>query len=193
MKILAIVSSVNKDGKTGALALSLIEGMKTGGADESNVVFLTEMDLQRCRQCDSEGWGDCRYVGRCIIEDDFQKVIAEIKESDIIIFATPVYFSDMSESMRCFLERLRRTCITDKGRPGIAGKPIIGICYAGGSGGGSVACMYNLELMLLQCGFDIKDMVSVRRQNFAIKKEILKMLGRWMITSDNTNQNLNMI
>ena len=114
MKILAIVSSVNKDGKTAASARSLIEGAEAVGADGS-LVFLTEMDQQRCRQCDSEGWRNCRYMGRCIIEDDFQKLVEEIREADIIVFATPVYFSDMSESIRGVLERLRRTCITEKG------------------------------------------------------------------------------
>ncbi|MHB1457713.1 MAG: flavodoxin family protein [Armatimonadota bacterium] len=182
MKILAIVSSVNKDGKTAASARSIIEGAETGGT-EGNLVFLTEMNLQRCRQCDSEGWGNCRYVGRCIIEDDFQKLVEEIRESEIIVFATPVYFSDISESIRGVLERLRRTCITEKGRPEIAGKPVVGICHAGGSGGGSIACMHNLEMMLIQCGFSIEDMVSVRRQNFEVKQEMFRILGKWLVES----------
>lgn len=177
MKILAIVSSVNKDGKTADSARSLLEGAQ--GA-EGNLVFLKDMDLQRCRQCDSEGWGNCLYLGSCIIEDDFQGIIEQIRVSDVVVFATPVYFSDMSESMRGFLERLRRICITEKGRPGIAGKPVVGICHAGGSGGGSIACMHNLELMLLQCGFSIEDMVSVRRQNFEVKQEMFRILGKWL-------------
>lgn len=182
MKVLAIVSSVNKDGKTAASAKSLLEGAQIGGA-QSKLVFLTDMYLQRCRQCDSEGWGECRYEDRCIIEDDFQSLIDGIRESDVIIFATLVYFSDMSESMRGVLERLRRTCITELGRPGITGKPVIGICHAGGSGGGSITCMHNLELMLLQCGFSIDDMVSVRRQNFEVKQEMFRILGRWLVES----------
>lgn len=179
MKILAIVSSVNKDGKTAASARSLIEGAETGGA-EGNLFFLTDMDLQRCRQCDSEGWGNCLHLGSCIIEDDFKELVDRIRESDTVVFATPVYFSDMSESMRSFLERLRRICITEKGRPGITGKPVVGICHAGGSGGGSIPCMHNLELMLYQCGFSIEDMVSVRRQNFEPKQEMFRILGKWL-------------
>jgi hypothetical protein len=89
--------------------------------------------------------------------------------------------------MRTFLDRYRRTLF----KPGAApppgfgmtgGTPAIGICYAGGSGNGTISCAFFLERVLQTCGFDIVDMIPVRRQNIDNKIPILEMTGRWLAT-----------
>jgi len=79
---------------------------KAGGKTES--IFLTELAIERCRQCNKEGYGICISKRRCIIKDDFASVVAKMKAADVVVFASPVYFLDLSESMRAFLERARR-------------------------------------------------------------------------------------
>jgi hypothetical protein len=37
-----------------------------------------------------------------------------------------------------------------------------------------------LEKVLSRCGFNVVDMVPVRRQNLELKQEVLKMTGRWL-------------
>jgi len=37
---------------------------------------------------------------RCIIEDDFNSVAAKLAAADAVVFASPVYFVDLSESLR---------------------------------------------------------------------------------------------
>jgi multimeric flavodoxin WrbA len=97
------------------------------------------------------------------------------------VFATPVYFSDLSESLRAFLDRLRRTCIhQEAGRRGLAGKPAVGICVAGGGGGGAPACAVSLEKVLATCRFDVVDMVPARRQNLDMKLGVLRATGQWL-------------
>ena len=85
------------------------------------------------------------------------------------MFTTPVYYSDLSESLRAFLDRLRRTCTHKDGKVGIENKPVIGVCVAGGGGGGAPACCVSLEKVLSTCGFSVVDMVPVRRQNLEAK------------------------
>ena len=72
----------------------------------STVSTLPEMAIERCRQCDADGWGVCRARGSCVIEDDFAGLVERMREADAIVFATPVYFSDLSESLRAILDRL---------------------------------------------------------------------------------------
>ncbi|NQT93778.1 MAG: flavodoxin family protein [Lentisphaerae bacterium] len=139
--------------------------------------FLPQLGIERCRQCDNDGWGLCRGEGRCIIDDDFADVADKIRAADIAVFATPVYFSDLSESLRAFLDRLRRTCIHEAGRPGIEGTKAVGVCVAGGGGGGAPACCDSLEKVLATCGLDVIDMIPVRRQNLAAKLSILEQTG----------------
>ncbi len=113
-----------------------------------------------------------------MIEDDLHKLIEKIKGADLIVFATPVYFGDLSESMRAFLDRLRRTCMNQNGKEKVAGKKAIGICVAGGGGGGAPSCAVSLERVLGTCGFDLFDIIPVRRQNIEMKVGILEFTDR---------------
>ena len=127
--------------------------------------------------------GVCRSDGRCIIEDDLPTILKSITSADAVLFATPVYFSDLSESIRAFLDRLRRICINPVGRTIAQGKIVAGVCVAGGGGGGSPACCVSLERVLATCGFDVVDLVPVRRQNLEAKLPRLRSLGEWLATN----------
>ena len=185
MKTIIITGSRNSKGQTAKATGALIEGLNHVKTQQvgSNVASVEEfllprMKIERCRQCDDNGWGICRTEGNCIIEDDFQMLVDKIKDSDLVIFATPVYFSDLSESLRAFLDRLRRTCMNEAGKKGIEGKRAIGICVAGGRGGGAPECTVRLEKVLRTCGFDLLDFIPIRRQNLDDKLDVLRTIGR---------------
>ncbi len=178
MKILAILGSRNPQGQTAEAAGALLAAAAEAGA-EVDEVFLPAVQIERCRQCEDHGWGTCRSAGVCVIEDDFAGLVARLKAADAAVFATPVYYGDQSESMRAFTDRLRRVVRNDK--TGIAGKPAIGVCVAGGGGGGAPTCVVSLEKVLSTCGFNCLDMVPVRRQNLALKKEVLRTTGAWLV------------
>lgn len=179
MELLVISGSRNPVGQTASAGNALLQGAAEAGADGEQL-FLTHLKIERCRQCDENGWGTCRCDGQCVIEDDFASVVARIREAEVVAFANPVYFSDLSESMRAFLDRLRRITRHDSAKDGIAGKRALGICVAGGGGGGAPACALSLEKVLATCGFDVVDMVPARRQNLELKREILRTTGKWL-------------
>lgn len=179
MKFIAIIGSRNPKGQTAKAVNAFINGVKSVGG-ECEQFFLPSMKIERCRQCDENGWGICRSQGKCVIDDDFSLLVDKIKNSDAVLFATPVYFGDLSESIRAFLDRLRRTCMNEAGKQNIAGKKAIGICVAGGGGGGSYWCSVSLERVLSTCGFDLFDIIPVRRQNLDMKTSILEATGKWI-------------
>lgn len=181
MKFAIILGSRNPDGQTARAAQAVRDGLIAGGG-EGQLVYLPQLEIECCRQCDANGWGTCRSEGRCVIEDDLASIADQIRDADAVVFATPVYFSDLSESMRAFTDRLRRICRVQESRRGIEGKPTIGVCVAGGGGGGAPACTVSLEKVLRTCGFDVVDMIPARRQNLDLKTEILKTTGRWLAT-----------
>ena len=151
-------------------------------------VFLPQLKLERCRQCQDDGWGLCRQEGRCVIEDDLAGLVAMIRGVDAVLFATPVYYSDLSESLHALTDRLRRTCTHKAGRSAVEGKPAMGICVAGGGGGGAPACCVSLERVLNTCGFDVVEMIPVRRQNLDAKLAMLGMTGRWLASLPRSGQ-----
>jgi len=176
MKAIAQIGSRNPHGQTARAMNSFLQGMGSA-AMGCESVFLPPLQIEHCRQCDQDGWGLCKKEGRCEVQDDFAHLVEKIRTADAVVFATPVYFSDLSESLKAFLDRLRRITRHDDGKSGLAGKPAVGICVAGGGGGGSALCAFSLEKALATCGFSVVDMVPVRRQNLECKVALLRTAG----------------
>ncbi len=61
MKILFISGSKNREGRTAGAINTIIEAAEKAGA-ETETVFLPELKLEHCRQCDADGWGICRLT-----------------------------------------------------------------------------------------------------------------------------------
>ena len=197
MHILMVSGSRNREGRTARAMAAVGKGiLSAGGTWES--IFLPELAIEKCRQCEKDGWAICRTEHRCIIQDDFDSVVTRLKTADVAVFATPVYFFDLSESLRAFLDRLRR--ITPRPGPGsparrvqtlpgvspvmppVGAVPAIGVCIAGGGGRGAPWCCVMLERMLPECGFDVVDMIPVNRQNFEFKLPVLELTGKWLVS-----------
>lgn len=184
MKIVAVIGSRNPEGQTARAVNALL-----GGAEAASVEverwFLPELKIERCRQCEQDGWGLCLAEGRCVIDDDLSDVVDAILSAEAIVFATAVYYSDLSESLRAFLDRFRRTVTHSDNQKKLGTKPCIGICVAGGGGGGAPSCAVSLEKVLQRCGLNLVDIVPVRRQNLAFKERLLALTGEWLVTQIN--------
>lgn len=180
MNVLCLSGSRNPAGQTARAAEALLQGVREAGGS-ADIVFLPSLRIERCRQCDAGGWGSCRPEGRCVIDDDFTGLLEKMRAADALVFATPVYFSDLSESLKAFLDRFRRVSLNADGRRGIEGKPAVGICVAGGGGGGAPMCAMLLDRTLATCKLNVVDMVLARRQNLEMKLGILPDIGRWLV------------
>lgn len=176
MNCIVISGSRNPQGQTARATKAVTDGIGSQGIAVSEV-YLPTKAVERCRQCDDDGWGICKREGRCIIEDDFASIVDAIRSADLVVFATPVYFGDLAESLRAYLDRLRRISRHERGRDDVEGTPALGVCVAGGGGGGGPSCCASLEKVLRTIGFDVFDLAPVRRQNLDAKSESLAVLG----------------
>ncbi len=79
MTVLAILGSRNPNGQTAKVTGALRDGVKDQGG-ECEQVFLPQMKIERCRQCEDDGWGLCRKEGRCVIEDNFSSLVDKLKK-----------------------------------------------------------------------------------------------------------------
>ena len=121
MQIVMVSGSRNREGRTARMLEAVAKGIAEAGGS-SETIFLPELNLERCRQCEKDGWGICQTEHRCIIQDDFDSVVTKLKAADVAVFASPVYFFDLTESLRSFLDRLRR--ITPRPGPGSPATPL---------------------------------------------------------------------
>ncbi len=175
MKLLAIQSSPNLDGLTAETAKMVMKGAESAGHDVE-LIHLNEAIIKKCKACDG-GWGQCRREGTCILDDDFAEIIDKIKKADAFVFTTPVYWHDLSESAKTFLDRMRRI-ETHHGFKRYTEKPYIGISCAGGSGNGASRALYLLEEYLKRIGFKNYDLVTVTQANRDHKLPMLEETGK---------------
>jgi len=178
MKILAIQSSPNEDGLTAKTAKAVIKGAEAEGA-VVEMINLNDLIIKPCVACDG-GWGQCRREGTCIIDDEFQQLRDKIHAADAVVFATPVYWGDLSESAKLFLDRLRR-CEVKGEFKNLNGRFALGIASAGGTGNGCVKALLHLEDYLRRVGFTIFDLVTVTQASREHKLEMLEKAGRRLV------------
>ena len=48
----------------------------------------------------------CQNTQRCVINDDTVEIAEKVKNSDTLVFATPIYYYEMSGQMKTLLDRL---------------------------------------------------------------------------------------
>jgi multimeric flavodoxin WrbA len=179
MRIVGLNASPNEDGLTATMLAAALAGAAEAGG-ETETVHLKRLTLLSCRQC-GNGWGLCRQEGRCVQEDDFADLKARLEAADAIIISTPVYFGEVSEAAKDFLDRLRRCACAGPQGNALKGKPVIGIAAAGGSGGGIVSCQSILERYFGHLGLRIFDMIPVTRFTRSYKTETARAAGRAMV------------
>ncbi len=103
MKVLAINCSPNTDNGNTALILNpFLEGIRSAGA-EVELFFTKKLKIRPCAG-DLHCW--FRKPGVCIHQDDMVELYPRLQESDIWVFATPVYFDGISGPMKNLLDRL---------------------------------------------------------------------------------------
>ena len=102
-KILAVNSSPQKEkGKTVKILNSFLEGAEEAGA-ETHLEHIYGQDIRPCTACFS-CW--LKTPGECVLKDDMKNILDKIKEADIMVFCTPLYFYSVSGVMKNFIDRM---------------------------------------------------------------------------------------
>jgi multimeric flavodoxin WrbA len=99
--ILIILGSPRKNGNSTILAKQLADGVKASNGD-ADLVFLQDLKIAPCSACDACIKNPDR---KCIINDDMQLLYPKIKQADAIVFASPIYWFNISAQMKLFIDR----------------------------------------------------------------------------------------
>jgi multimeric flavodoxin WrbA len=100
MKIVAVLGSPRPQGNSSTLARAFLKAAEERGAEVTEYL-LNPLDFQGCQGC-----GACKTKrDTCILEDDLAPVLNAVKEADLLVLASPVYFGDLSGQMKCFFDR----------------------------------------------------------------------------------------
>ena len=101
MKITVLNGSPRKQ-NTAAMVEAFAEGAKAAG-HEVEVIQVGKMKINGCLACEyCHGKG----AGQCIQKDDMEKVMPAYKDCDMIVFASPIYYFDVTAQLSAAIQRV---------------------------------------------------------------------------------------
>jgi multimeric flavodoxin WrbA len=88
-------------GNTHIMVREFLKGAQEAGAETENI-FLVQKKIHHCMGCFT-CW--MKTPGKCIYNDDMPELVEKMRDSDLVVFACPVYIGDVTGIMKDFLDR----------------------------------------------------------------------------------------
>lgn len=101
-KIVILNGSPRRNGNTSALVKAFTQGAESAGNTVTEF-FLDSMEIHGCRGCFG---GHSSQECPCVQKDDMNQIYPAVKESDVVVLATPLYYWNMSGQIRTAIDRL---------------------------------------------------------------------------------------
>lgn len=104
MKVLAILGSPIRKRNSETLVNKVIESVKDHVSKdvslEVDVVSVQSLKVSPCVACDR-----CTRIKGCVFQDDMVYLYKAFNDSDIILFASPLYFNSVSAQAKAIIDR----------------------------------------------------------------------------------------
>jgi len=99
-KVIVISTSLRRGSNSDMLADRFAEGAVSAG-NEVEKISLAGKNIQFCKGCLA-----CQKLGRCVIDDDVNGIMAKVLEAEVVCWATPIYYYEMSGQMKTLIDRM---------------------------------------------------------------------------------------
>lgn len=99
-KVIVISTSLRHGSNSDMLADRFAQGAEAAG-HEVEKISLTGKNIQFCRGCLA-----CQKLGHCVINDDVNGIMAKVLQADVVCWATPIYYYEMSGQMKTLIDRM---------------------------------------------------------------------------------------
>ena len=101
-KVIILNGAARKNGNTAKLVEAFADGARSAG-NQVKTFYLDGMDIHSCK--------GCLHAGRdskspCSQKDDMDLIYAEFEDTDVVVFASPVYFWTITGSLKTAADRL---------------------------------------------------------------------------------------
>jgi len=124
-RVVVISTSLRRGSNSDMLADKFMEGAKAAGNDVEKI-SLVGKNIQFCKGCmacqkaaiereqseacfDSAEYEQARpkvKLGRCVINDDVNDIMAKVLQADVVCWSTPIYYYEMSGQMKTLIDRM---------------------------------------------------------------------------------------
>ncbi len=97
--VLAIMGSPRKGGNTDIMVDEILEGAKEAGATVEKVL-IGDLTIAPCQACAA-----CRTTGECIQDDDMKGLMEKLKDNQVWVIGTPVYWWGPTAQLKALVDR----------------------------------------------------------------------------------------
>ena len=106
-KVLILSTSPRVNSNSEALADAFGRGAEEAGHSVEKI-SLRGKNIRFCLGCFV-----CQEKGRCVIPDDMGPIVEKMEQADVLVFATPIYYYEMSGQMKTLLDRANPLFVAD--------------------------------------------------------------------------------
>ncbi|MEN6370338.1 MAG: flavodoxin family protein [Thermotogota bacterium] len=106
MKVLVLYGSARKGGDTDTLAERFLAGMAEEGCHEVCHFHAIDMNIAHCRGAACMACGGDGGTAGCIVQDDMQAVYPALREANVVVVATPMFWGYMTSQLKTLFDRL---------------------------------------------------------------------------------------
>ena len=99
-KVVVISTSLRAGSNSQALAEQFAKGAEAAG-HQVELVTLRGKEIRFCVGCLS-----CQQTGACIFKDDVPAIMDSVLNADVVCWATPIYYYEMSGQMKTLIDRM---------------------------------------------------------------------------------------
>jgi multimeric flavodoxin WrbA len=109
MRIVALMGSPrSKKGNSATIAKRFCNMAETLGA-EVKIYKLNKLEYRGCQACMS-----CKTkLDKCALKDDLTEVLDAVRDADILLLASPIYYGDVSSQLKAFIDRTYSYLVPD--------------------------------------------------------------------------------
>ena len=100
-RVIILNGSPRRNGNTEQLAKAFAEG--AGRRHEVELISVTDYSVHPCTGCNSCYTSEGH---RCVQQDDMAKICEKLRNADVLIIASPVYFYGISAQLKTVIDRL---------------------------------------------------------------------------------------
>lgn len=99
-KIVIISTSLRANSNSDALAKAFAEGAEKAG-NTVEYISLRGKQIGFCMGCLA-----CQAKGACVLKDDANPIAESVLNADVVVWATPIYYYEMSGQMKVLIDRM---------------------------------------------------------------------------------------
>lgn len=99
-KVVVISSSPRAGGNSDTLCDEFVKGATEAGCDAKKY-FLEDIEFSSCKACYK-----CKTPEmKCFQNDGIEEILDDMMEADVIVYATPIYYYEMTGTLKMFFDR----------------------------------------------------------------------------------------